>query len=126
MHVLLVDDEKELVSTLAERLALRGIEADWAISAEQALEYVESRTYDIAVLDVKIPKISGLQLKARLQAKRPSMKFIFMTGHGSEDDYRAGLASAGSAYYLVKPVKIGVLIQKMKEVLGGQGGADGT
>ena len=88
MKVLLVDDEHELVSTLAERLSLRGIEADWAVSGEEALGLAEKNSYDVAVLDVKIPRISGLELKRRLNVTRPDMKFIFMTGHGSEDDFR--------------------------------------
>lgn len=117
MRVLLVDDEKELVSTLAERLGLRGIEADWAVSAEDALRIVESVSYDVAVVDVKIPGISGIELKKRLQKKCPGMKFIFMTGHGSEADYEAGAAEAGAEYYLVKPVNIRVLMEKMKEAL---------
>ncbi|MBN2124452.1 MAG: response regulator [Deltaproteobacteria bacterium] len=119
MRVLLVDDEKELVSTLAERLSLRGIEADWAVSGGEALRFVERTAYDIAVLDVKIPKISGLQLKKKLQAKRPEMKFIFLTGHGSEEDYRIGLAEAGAEFYLTKPIDIEVLIERMNEVLKG-------
>jgi DNA-binding response OmpR family regulator len=117
MRVLLVDDEKELVSTLAERLALRGIEADWVATADNALKVVESEPYDLAVVDVKIPGINGIELKRRMQKKRPNMKFIFMTGHGSEADYQAASAEAGSQYYLAKPVKIGVLIEKMKEAL---------
>jgi DNA-binding response OmpR family regulator len=117
MRVLLVDDEKELVSTLAERLALRGIEADWVATADSALRVVESEPYDLAVVDVKIPGINGIELKRRMQKKRPNMKFIFMTGHGSEADYEAALAEAGSQYYLAKPVKIGLLIEKMKEAL---------
>jgi DNA-binding response OmpR family regulator len=117
MRVLLVDDEKELVSTLAERLALRGIEATWVISAEDALRSVESEAYDVAVVDVKIPGISGIELKKRLQKKRPKMKFIFMTGHGSEADYEAGSIEAGAGYYLAKPVNIRVLIEKMNEAL---------
>jgi DNA-binding response OmpR family regulator len=117
MRVLLVDDEQELVSTLAERLALRGIEADWVATADNALKIVESEAYDLAVVDVKIPGINGIELKRRMQKKRPNMKFIFMTGHGSEADYQAASAEAGSQYYLAKPVKIGVLIEKMKEAL---------
>jgi DNA-binding response OmpR family regulator len=117
MRVLLVDDEEELVSTLAERLVLRGIEADWVVTADNALRVVESEPYDVAVVDVKIPGISGIELKKRLQKKRPNMKFIFMTGHGSEADYRAASAEAGAQYYLAKPVNIGVLIEKMKEAL---------
>ncbi len=66
MRVLLVDDELELVSTLAERLNLRGIEADWVTSGEAALKQVEVKTYDLALLDIKIPKISGLSLKKKL------------------------------------------------------------
>jgi DNA-binding response OmpR family regulator len=114
-----VDDEMELVSTLAERLSIRGIDADWVTNAEDALKSAENQVYDIALLDVKLPRISGLKLKKKLQDKCPGMKFIFLTGHGSEDDYRAGTAEAGKAYYLVKPVNIDILIKKMSDVLKG-------
>ena len=117
MRVLLVDDERELVSTLAERMKIRGIDADWVTSGEAALELVESRSYDLAILDIKIPRISGVSLKKRLQEKNPHMKFIFMTGHGSEDDFKAGSLEAGPEFYLVKPVDIEILIQKMTTAL---------
>ena len=67
MRVLLVDDEKELVATLAERLAIRGIDADWVTSSEEALKLAETETYDLAVLDVKIPRISGIELEKKLK-----------------------------------------------------------
>lgn len=117
MKVLLVDDEKELVSTLSERLSFRGIESRWAVCAADALKLLETETFDIAVLDVKLPKVGGFELKKKIQKKSPDMKFIFMTGHGSEDDFKAGSAQTGANYYLVKPVKIEALIEKMKEVL---------
>jgi DNA-binding response OmpR family regulator len=117
MRVLLVDDEKEFVSTLAERLLLRGIEADWATNAEEALEKIKDSQYDLAVLDVKMPHISGIELKRILHEHRPDMQFIFMTGHGSEQDFHAGSSEAGTAYYLVKPVHIEDLLRKMNEVL---------
>lgn len=117
MRILLVDDETELVATLAERLAIRGIDADWVTSGEAALEQAETRPYDLAVLDIKLPRISGVSLKRKLQEKNPSMKFIFMTGHGSEDDFKAGSIEAGPEYYLVKPVSITTLIDKMKTAL---------
>jgi len=122
MRVLLVDDEEELVSTLAERLSLRGIEAHWVTSAEEALQRVKGEHYDVAVLDVRIPRISGLKLKTKLEEIAPGMRFIFLTGHGSEDDFVAGAAEAGAGYYLVKPVNIDALIQKMKEVIEMEGG----
>lgn len=122
MRVLLVDDEEELVSTLAERLTLRGIEAHWVTSAEEALTTVKGKKYDLAILDVKIPRISGLKLKTKLEEIDPEMKFIFLTGHGSEEDFRTGLAEAGAGCYLVKPVNIDTLIRTMKEVIGSEGG----
>jgi DNA-binding response OmpR family regulator len=117
MKVLLVDDEHELVSTLAERLSLRGIQADWAISGEEAIRLAEKNSYDVAVLDVKIPKISGLELKRKLHSKRPDLKFIFMTGHGSEEDFRTCSAETADGCYLVKPVNIEDLIGKMNELM---------
>jgi DNA-binding response OmpR family regulator len=117
MKILLVDDEKELVTTLAERLALRGLEAHWATSAEEALGRLLTESLDIAVLDVKMPKVDGLLLKKQMQEKCPDMKFIFVTGHGSSRDFEAGSSEVGSDYYLVKPLKIDELIAKIREAL---------
>jgi DNA-binding response OmpR family regulator len=117
MRVLLVDDEAELVSTLAERLSFRGIEADWVTSGEEALSRVERDHYDVAVLDVKIPRISGLALKRLLEEKDPELKFIFLTGHGSEEDFAVGTAEAGKNYYLIKPVDLNLLLDKLKEII---------
>lgn len=117
MRVLLVDDEKELVATLAERLSYRGIDADWVTSGEEAIKYISCQKYDLAVLDVKMPKMSGIQLKKELQAKCPTMKFIFLTGHGSEEDFKTGSLEAGEKNYLVKPINIQSLIDKIKAVL---------
>ena len=117
MHVLLVDDEKEFVSTLAERLALRGVEADWVTNAAEALRKIEATQYDLAVLDVKMPHVSGIELKRMLHTRCPDMQFIFMTGHGSEQDFHAGSSEAGAAYYLVKPVHIEELMRKMSAAL---------
>jgi DNA-binding response OmpR family regulator len=115
MRVLLVDDEEELVTALAERLSYRGIEADWSTTGSRALELVEAQAYDVAVLDVKMPNISGIELKRRLEKIRPGMKYIFLTGHGSEEDFRTGSAEASG--YLVKPLDIEALIKTMREVV---------
>jgi DNA-binding response OmpR family regulator len=121
IRVLLVDDEVELVSTLAERLSLRGLEAEWVTNAEETLQRTDICSFDIAVLDVKLPRINGLELKKRLQEKCPQMKFIFLTGHGSGADFAAGAAAAGDMFYLVKPVGIDVLIEKIHKALQKQG-----
>jgi DNA-binding response OmpR family regulator len=113
MKVLLVDDEEKFVSRLADRLALRGIDADWATSADEALSKAVECRYDIAVLDVKMPCMSGIDLKKKLQKMAPDMKFIFVTGHGSEEDYTVG--SKEGFGYIIKPFKIETLIARIEE-----------
>jgi DNA-binding response OmpR family regulator len=116
MRVLLVDDEKELVSALAERLMLRGIDAEWYTTGAEALKRVESGCFDLAVLDVKMPKLGGLELKEKLKGKCPDMKFIFLTGCGSEKDFISATTSQGKSYYLLKPVDIQELMEKMQSL----------
>ncbi len=116
MRVLLVDDEVELVSTLAERLELRGVPADWRATAEEAIQAVEECPYDIGVLDVRLPGASGLELRTQLAVIRPEMKFIFVTGHGCEDAFAQGQKAAGCDFYLVKPVSIELLMSKIDQV----------
>ncbi len=116
MRVILVDDEEELVSALAERLSFRGIEADWATNAVDAVKLVAENEYDVAVLDVRMPRISGLDLKGNLEEMAPGMKCIFVTGQGSKEDFKSGSTEAGADCCLVKPVRLEVLVQKMREV----------
>ena len=120
MRVLLVDDEEELVVTLAERLEIRDIDADFATTSERALRLVAEREYEVAVLDVKIPKISGIELKKQMQEIRPEMAFVFVTGHGSQADFEEGVEEAGAGNYLVKPINIERLIAKMHQVVSGK------
>lgn len=122
MRILLVDDEVDFVVTLAERLSLRGIESDWTAKPEEAIEMAKRHSYDLAVLDVKMPKVSGINLKKRLQELYPDMKFIFLTGHGSEESYLAGTREAGVDYYLLKPVRIEELVDKIRSAVTGEGG----
>ena len=122
MRVLLVDDEQELVATLAERLEMRGIDASWASDCSTALELVHKERFDIALLDVKLPSMNGLELKRLIEADCPWMKFSFLTGHGSEDDFHACSAESGRDYYLIKPVQIEVRMQKLNVVFMGTGG----
>ena len=117
MKILLVDDEEELVSALAERLGIRGIDAEWVISGKEALLRVKDGKFDLAVLDVKLPKLGGRKLKKALQEKCPDMKYIFMTGHGSEDDFQAISNEVGKEYYLFKPVNIDDLIKKIRKAV---------
>jgi DNA-binding response OmpR family regulator len=65
VRVLLVDDEQELVETLAERLGIRGIEATGQPRGEEALARLDQENFDLAVLDVKIPGINGINLQKK-------------------------------------------------------------
>lgn len=116
MRILLVDDEEEFVATLAERLSIRGITADWVTNARDAENLVDTRQYDLAVLDVKMPKVGGRELRKIIEKKQPGIKTIYLTGHGSEEDYQAGRAEA--EFYLMKPININDLILKINDALG--------
>lgn len=115
MKVLLVDDEEKFVSRLAERLRLRGFEADWATTSDEALTKAEAKQYDIAVLDVKMPRLSGIDLKKKLEKFVPRTKFVFVTGHGSQEDYHIGMREGVCC--LIKPFKIETLVEKIREAL---------
>jgi DNA-binding response OmpR family regulator len=114
MKVLLVDDEKKFAMMLSKRLVLRGIDVDYAYTGEEALVMAENSKYDVAILDVKMPGIGGIELERKLSGLAPGMKFIFLTGHGSEIDFEIG--SAEAAYYLAKPLQIEKLIEILHEV----------
>ncbi|UCD79978.1 MAG: response regulator [Desulfobacterales bacterium] len=116
MKVLLVDDEKKFATMLAKRLALRGIDVDYVHTGEDAIAKSETDRYDVAILDVKMPGIGGIELERRLKGLAPGMKIIFLTGHGSKHDFETG--SAEAARYLVKPVQIDELIKILQEVAG--------
>ena len=113
MNLLLVDDEKKFASMLARRLELRGMQVTVCFSGEDALAAVEEiERLDVAILDVKMPGIGGIELKQRLRERDPRIKFIFLTGHGSNEDYQLGTKEADA--YLPKPLKIDDLIASLK------------
>ena len=114
MKVLLVDDERKFAVMLAKRLALRGFDVDYTFTGQEALQKVGNSAYDVAVLDVKMPGIGGIELERRIKQMAPEIKVIFLTGHGSKNDFETG--SAEAAYYLPKPLQIDELIEVLHEV----------
>ena len=114
MKVIIVDDEQKFIRMLAKRLVMRGIETDVVDSGEEAIKKIGQTDYDIAVLDIKMPGISGLELKKELAAIAPSLKFIFVTGHGTVSESEK--SAEKKDIYLSKPLNIEVLIEKMNEV----------
>jgi len=113
LRVLFVDDEEELVSTVIERLDLRGIEASGATSGLEALAKVGEKAFDVVVLDVRMPGLGGLDVIKRLKQSHPDLEVILLSGHGAKEDVEVGL-SLGAFDYLQKPVEIEDLIEILR------------
>jgi two-component system OmpR family response regulator len=116
LKVLLVDDEEEFVSTLAERLRLRDIMTLVATDGDQALQIMDTDKPPVVVLDVMMPGIGGLDVLQQIKRRHPQTQVILLTGRGSTKDGIKGMR-LGAFEYLMKPVKIEGLIETMNEAL---------
>lgn len=114
MRVLLIDDEKELVTTLSERLDLRGIDNDWVTSGDAGLELVRKEVYDWVVVDLKMPGLSGFESIKAIKEIRPQTRVVLLTGHSAAEDLDHAL-ELGADRYLVKPVDIDDLLSLMQK-----------
>jgi two-component system response regulator CpxR len=112
--VLLVDDEKEFVHTLSERLQARSMEPSIAYDGEQAMAMVASETPEVMVLDLKMPGLDGIEVLRRVKRDHPETEVIILTGHGSEVEEKMA-AELGAFAYLKKPVDIELLTRTMQE-----------
>ncbi len=113
LRILVVDDEEDLVATMAERMTLRDIQVEAVTSGIDALQCMKEQEFDAIVLDVKMPGIDGLQLMAEIRRKHPNLPVIMLTGHGSAADAEKGIRQ-GAFDYLMKPVDIDRLIEKLR------------
>lgn len=112
--VLLVDDEREFVQTLSERLLMRDMGSTVAYDGESALAMVQEEEPEVMILDLKMPGIDGIEVLRRVKANRPDIEVIILTGHGSEVD-RQTCMSLGAFAYLQKPVNIEELSETLKK-----------
>lgn len=122
-RILIVDDEEELVSTLTQRLALRGFQAEGATSAAEALRRVGEHDFSVMVLDVKMPGLDGLELLAQIKQEYPDLPVILFTGHTSVRDAERGM-QVGAFDYLVKPIDIDQLVEKIRNAAGRKKGPE--
>jgi len=112
--VLLVDDEREFVQTLSERLIMRDMGSAIAFDGESALSLIKEDEPEVIILDLKMPGIDGFEVLRRVKRERPDIEVIILTGHGSEED-RKTCMDMGAFAYLRKPVDIDVLSKTLKE-----------
>jgi CheY-like chemotaxis protein len=113
MNVLLVDDEKEFVQTLSERLKMRQVASDVVFNGKDALEFADRENTEVMVLDLKMPGIDGFEVLKRIKETKPEIEVIILTGHGSEEDKRICM-EMGAFAYLQKPADIDILTETMK------------
>lgn len=105
LDILLVDDERDFVETLAERLELRGLSPRLAFDGPGALEAVAGRKPDLVVLDLYMPGLSGADVLHSIKARHPDLPVILLTGHGSVDDSGTGPVVAAFACH-TKPLAL--------------------
>jgi len=113
-RVLIVDDEEELVTTIAERLQIRGIQTETATDGETALKMIEENPPQVVVLDVMMPGIGGIEILQRMKAQNLQIPVILLTGYGSSEQGTEGM-ELGAFDYLMKPCDLNMLISKIKE-----------
>ncbi len=113
LNVLLVDDEKEFVQTLSERLKMRHVKSDVVFNGQDAIEFSEANDTDVMVLDLKMPGIDGFEVLKKVKATNPEIEVIILTGHGTEDDRKICM-ELGAFAYLQKPADIELLTSTMK------------
>ena len=112
--VLLVDDEREFVQTLSDRLQMRDVGSAVVYDGEQALSAIEEEEPEVMVLDLKMPGIDGVEVLRRVKTEHPNVEVIVLTGHGSAEVEKLCM-DLGACAYLEKPVDVETLAATMKE-----------
>ncbi len=117
VRVLLVDDESGFTNVLAKRMKKRGLETVSASGGAEAIRKLRAEDFDVAVLDLKMEDMDGIEVLQVFRKMVPEMPVIMLTGHGSETAAREGMRS-GASDYLLKPCDLDELIAKIREVIG--------
>jgi CheY-like chemotaxis protein len=112
--LLIVDDERQFVQTLSERLRLREIGSVVAYDGESALSMIKEEEPDVMILDLKMPGIDGIEVLKRVKQTNPAIEVIILTGHGSEADKDLCM-QLGAFAYLQKPVDVALLSDTIKK-----------
>jgi DNA-binding NtrC family response regulator len=109
IKVLLVDDEEGYVNVLAKRMTKRQVEVIIALSGAEAIQTLRKKDFDVAVVDLKMEDMDGIEVLKIFKKMDPELPVVMLTGHGSEQAARDGLA-LGAFDYLTKPCDLEVLL----------------
>jgi len=118
--LLMIDDEIAYVEVLSKRMLMRDIEVTVAHSGSEAIKAMRGRYFDVAILDLKMEDMDGIEILKILRKMDAQMPVIILTGHGSERAAREGV-KYGAYDYLIKPCDLDELILKIKTA-GNKGG----
>lgn len=102
MRILLAEDERSLARALLKIFEKNHYSADAVYDGEEALDYLENGNYDVAILDVMMPKMDGITVLKTIRAKGNNIPVMILTAKAEIDDKVLGLDS-GANYYLTKP-----------------------
>ncbi len=112
--VLLVDDEKEFLDVLGERMKIRGMEVKTTSSALAALNVLEKESFDVIILDLMMPEMDGLEALKRIKKNRPELQVILLTGHGSIEKGVEAMR-LGAMDFVEKPADLETLSAKIEK-----------
>ena len=112
--VLLVDDEKEFLEAMSERMRARGMVVTTASSAREAFEIMDREMFDAIVLDFQMPEMDGMQALKTIKAKRPESQIILLTGYATVEKGVEAM-KIGAADFLEKPADLEILSRKIKQ-----------
>ena len=115
-RLLLVDDEVDYLAVLSKRLVLRGYDVTTARSGEGAIRALRKWEFDLAVVDLKLGDMDGIEVLKVFKRMDPSLAVIILTGHGSEGAARDAIA-LGASDYLVKPARMERLVATLSTAL---------
>lgn len=114
IKLLIVDDDVKLLNTLSERLGLKDFDVSTVTNGKDAIKAAKKRQFDVAILDLKMPGMDGIEVLEILRSKHKFLEVIMLTGFGSVDSaMEAG--RLGAFGYLEKPYNFENLVQKIKE-----------
>jgi DNA-binding NtrC family response regulator len=114
IKILIVDDEKEFLESIAQRLELRDFEVTKASNGQEAIEAARKGRFDLALLDLKMPGIGGKQVLEVLRKEHKFLEVIIITGHGSIES-AVDCVKTGAFGYLPKPYELEKLLDILKQ-----------
>ena len=107
MKILLVDDEPDIVQSVKERLEMRGLSVDAFDDPEKALQAFKPDTYDIAILDIRMPKMNGFRLYREIEKRDAKVRVRFFTAFETyREEFKKAFPELDERRFIKKPLTI--------------------